>query len=108
MYEALLEKSHNQVLEARNVEYLLKSSEFKDCWNTASQEQQDLLLQKEYISLEFLRDWMDDKTRKISSRELKSIAKRLGIPNYSRLSSLELKQKIMEIYESHTSNTNNT
>lgn len=101
--EDLITKSRNQVLEARNVEYLINSSEFEETYGFSSLQERNLL---SIVSLERVKMWMDSVRRChieiLKTRELKSLARALKIHNYSRLTRIELQEAIWQYYESRT------
>ena len=97
--QSILEQAHSQVLEARSVEYLLKTRAFENAWEMATQEEKDLLSVK---SQEEVRSWINIVRSKhidyLNSREIKAIARSLFIPNYSRLPIELLKELILRIW----------
>lgn len=101
--EDLITKSRNQVLEARNVEYLINSSEFEETYGFSSLQERNLL---SIVSLERVKMWMDSVRRChieiLKTRELKSLARALKIHNYSRLTRIELQEAIWRYYEHRT------
>lgn len=101
-----MKKSHKLVLEARSVDYLIKSWEFEETWGFANLHERNLL---SLSSLEKVKTWMDAVRRNhieiLKTRELKSLARAMHIINYSRLTRLELQVAIWEHYESRKSNS---
>ena len=101
--EDLITKSRNQVLEARNVEYLINSYEFEETYGFSSLQERNLL---SISTLERVKMWMDSVRRChieiLKTSELKSLARALKIYNYSRLTRTELQEAIWQYYESRT------
>ena len=99
-------KSHKQVLEARSVDYLIKSSEFEDTWGFASLQERNIL---SLASLEKVHMWIDSVRRNhiaiLRTRELKLLARAFHIYNYSRMTREELQEAIWEYYERRKSNS---
>lgn len=106
--DVLIKKSHKQVLESRNVEYLIASRGFVDTWGFSNLQERNNLNNYSSLTVTKLKVWMDDVRKNhldmLKSRELKSLARALHIPNYSRLSAAELYLKITEYYEYRKSN----
>lgn len=101
----ILTKSHAQVLEARSVEYLLKSRDFEDVWKSSTTLDKAFLLEKSFLTVEDIRLWAKDIRQRnielLTSRELRAVARSMRIPNYSRVTLHELKTIILKIWEEH-------
>lgn len=101
--DAIILKAHNQVLEARNVAYLVDSREFQDTWGFSNLQERNVLNNYSNLTVKKLRLWMGAVRRShisiLKTRELKSFARALHIFNYSRLTREELQYRIWEHYE---------
>lgn len=110
--DVLVKKSHKQVLESRNVEYLIASREFEDTWSFSNLPERNKLNAYSSLTVCKLKAWMEmvrcNHLDMLKSRELKSLARALHIPNYSRLPAAELHYQIWEYYENRKSNSKNT
>lgn len=97
----ILLKAHQQVLEARNVEYLVQSIEFRETWGFSSLEERNLLTG--LLTVAKIKRWMAAVRKShlyiMKSNELKALARAVKIPNYSRLTREELQINIWEYYE---------
>jgi hypothetical protein len=105
MIKDLYKKAHAQALEARSVEYLLKTRAFEDVWRSATEVEKKLLLNIKYLTIQEIGEWADNIRKKnvdfLTSRELRAIARGMCIKDYSRKSVIELKIIILKIWESN-------
>jgi hypothetical protein len=98
----VLERAHDAVLEARSVEYLLKTRTFENTWKMASEEERRLLVDQPNWTQKSVKSWINIVRARhieiLNSRELKDIARKLCIPNYSRTSAEVLREIITRIW----------
>ena len=78
------QQAHEQLLDARRVEYILKSDRFETAWVVSSLEQRKDLADN--MCLAYLEGWLDTVSgTDLSYDKVRQLAKTLHIYNYSRL-----------------------
>ena len=97
----LQEEIHNRLLRLRSIDAILRRPQFERLWaDSSEQEQQSLKAAIELLDKDAIITWMKEHTSlelaEKSLSDLKKIAYKLGITNYSRKGKLELMQDIRE------------
>jgi hypothetical protein len=97
----LQEELHHRLLKLRSIEAIVRRPQFERLWADSTEDQQRQLKESiEKLDKVSIRKWMmEHPSLELVEKpltELKKIAHRLGVSNYSRKGKLELVQDIQE------------
>ena len=93
----LRENFHNKVLHVRCIEYILKTYEFEDFWDSLSEDDKiefEEILNK--LNKDDITKYMKEKESNTTVQELRQRASKLGIRSYSTMYKHELLYHIKE------------
>lgn len=98
---------HERILALRNIETLIKKQGFKRLWNASDKEQRKIVTDAiNNFDRESISDWMythpDIDYGEMPILALKEIARKLSIPNYSRLNKAALIMEITDAKNQHS------